>query len=692
MANKKISRILKYKGVQKFQSGGVTYFEAPTEYKPGEDYYLKQAAASRASQAKAAAEQAKLNAKNKKDGKDKKKDLYAKAVFIKSELDGFNTFANDTIEEAFKAYNAKIDSEGGAEWALSYEGKAAALQLNRLVTELDSRATNLDKAYNATLSNLTEQDRTSKAYVNGAYVAVAVDEDGNATGGMTRISPKQYHAEENAGKYHVLSKDELIKAYRSMPDVTEDLFSDLNKTTSGERFLKENIDAIAGKISATGLDGKPLPIKDIQKGFTELFNEQGYTKTLSDAGVPDGINALRTNIYSNSSAYQTLNERVWSNKKYRDKINASENPVNTERAMMDAEIYRLALLGHSNPSYKKGDKNSNSSDPYEGYDTDAKDKATQAHELYGTDRENTDYTVVTDIASHYSDNVKEIVAAFPSAPTPGLSKKVNTQMVKARNSDESATLLDMPEVGEWIEFDSVYSAGGTKIETLLGVTTASFKRNAVIKDPDKMRTMNVPSLADGTPIRGYGEFMQLYEKEFKAAGSKFALAGTSTPEAKQKSLEAKRKHVYKNIISNFKGPAEEKAIIQSVIDILTTSGGVIPSRQKIFTEIIVTGDIGEVHERLQEQSGRADATAEVRELDPSDREQYNQMNKFSAAGDFKDGDENHYIVVPVFMNVIEEGQAFFTGSINAQRTEKTVTAIKERNKISVSDILAQLEN
>ena len=694
MANKKISRILKYKGVQKFQSGGVTFFEAPTEYKPGEDYYLKQAAASRASQAKAAAEKAKLDAKNKKDNKGKKKDLYETTTFIKSELDGFNLFANDTIEEAFAAFNKKIDSEGGAEWALSYEGKAAALKLNRLVTELDSRAINLDKAYNATVSNLTQQDLSSKAYVNGSYMAMQRDKDGNIVGGLTRISPKDYYDEKNADKYYVLTKDELLKTYKKMPDVTEDLFNDLNNTTSGERFLKENIDSIAGKIKATGADGKPLPIETIQEGFTELYNGQGYATSIAKSGIPEAIDALRTNIYSNSSAYQTLNERVWTNKKYRDKINAAENPAVVERQMMDAEIYRLALLGHANPSYKKDERNPNNNDPYAGYETDAKDRVMLAHELYTVDRENTDYTVVTDMATHYNDNVKEAVSAFPSAPVPTLTAKVNAELKAARDSkDKSATLYDMPEVGKWLEFGNIYTAGGVKVETLLDVTPTAFKLNAVIKDPDFMRTMNVPSLPDGTPLQGSGEFMQLYEKKFKAAGSKFSMDG-GTAEKKQQRLEAKRKYVLDNMLTDFKGTAQEKALMENMVALLQDTGGVIPSRQKIFTEIIVTGKIADIHARLQEMSGKADATAEVRKLEKSDEANYLSMNKHSKAGNvyINNGGENDFIVIPVFMNVIDEGQAFFTGSINLARTEKTVAAVRKRNEIRVADLLAQLEN
>ena len=663
MTHKKSTRLLPYKNLsptRKFSGGGVTFYEEPTKYNPETDFARKEAKEARALAAKREADQKKLNTK-----KDTAKDKYYKPKFLNNGLKGYREFANDTIAAEIAKYDQQITANG-SEWATTYEGKRSAANIERLTSELTAENANIQAAYDEVVGSLQPGDLDSQAFVNGAYVAEVTS--GENKGQLVHLLPEEYY--KNTDKYSPLTVRNALSKYKDMPEITSDAYRVLGSVKSGETFFKKNIKNLAGTIEAVDKAGVQLPVESLQAGYDSLLKDGTMTKDIYESGAKASLSSMWSNIMSDSSAKNALLRRVWSDNKYRNIINNSDDKNSALTNVMYAEMYRLAMLDqHPDKAGKSGGSGGS------GGSGSGKITTGVGHEIYGVDRELNKTVQLTEFDTHLDESTREILSYYPASRVPQLASLVDTEMTAAKNSDtKSATLEDLTEFKSWVDPNGIHTVTGMNIAEFTGLSNREFKSRAVIADPEGMLTVNVPSMPDGTPLQGYSAFMQEYQAMFAntATGTKFNVTGNS-----QQANAVKRKKVLDEMIKTHGGDE-----IGQVIQYLRGTKQEIPTSQKIFTEVMFYGDKGD----MEDANGKDQMLIVGDATDSQDW--YEQRNKQSTG---LDGLNDDYMTLPVLIDIVTPGNAFGRGSLNPSQVEGMVQGLNQANKLSLDDILSQLE-
>jgi len=496
----KLNGILKYaKKLKRFQEGGVTFFEAPTMYNPEEDFYMKSA-------------YSRYNASQKSKKEKKTKDPKAiEGKYLTDGPKGTRDFYNNVISNAVGEYRRQLMA-GGEGWGTSAEGMAAADRTKRIVAEATAANSNIKKDRENFLSDLSDNDRTSIAYVKGNYLV-----KNKETNEVDTITAEDYMA--NPEKYQKFTVDEAIRYADNHPQQSSKIYEELGSVAAGNTFIKENI--TKEKAVANGV---PLNSNDLYDIYENLSTNGGFTEKGINAGVDQILSNQLNSIIENTAARDNIMRRVYEDPAYvANIIKAPKDKRGEVKAnAMKAEVFKLIYMHGT--AKGKGTGSSNGNDPTGGKNYKLTDRTYM--EAIGYKLKETKNLTSTDFASHMQEGSKEFLTIFNGTrvnTTKGEIQKINQVALNDPKGDKSSNLASVQAFSDLtaIDFDKIYGIDGLPVSGENGIfkDSQTAKNNMVFTGGDMSR-VSMPSWPDGSPMTGMGVFLEEFRKEMEGVEPK----------------------------------------------------------------------------------------------------------------------------------------------------------------------------
>lgn len=654
---RRLNGILKYaKKRKKFQGGGVTFTANPAMYNPEEDFYMKSA-------------HSRYSAGNKSTGKKGGKTNIPKAEFLKTGPQGTRNFYNDKLQGQLSIIQQQV-AENGEGWLTGAVGVNETTKLARMQAEFAANLDNVGADRKEALKELSTNDKTSLAFVNGAYVVK------DKKGKLTKLTPGEYY--KDPSKWQRLTVERVFDEYDSMPIMNSSWYTDLGQIKSGNKFFNEDIMGMRKSYKAI-YNGEPMTAGQLNKTYSTLLTTGKYDSIGNSANLDTNLESLKSTIFNSDAARNSLDARIWATPGYVKMMqDAPEEDKATQLAVIrNAEIFKLAYIQGKGASVG-GDK--------ENPGSGGKIKMGQlGNEAYGL---GLDYDLTFKMTDYYShldkDSQKEILTSYAAFKPVGMVQKMTETNNVAEDSagKKSANLQHQTEIGRMVNFDSGITPTGQKLSQGLGMTDTEFKKNAIIKDPGMSKVFSMPAMSDGSTVPGFSEYMNA----FKEMSSKTPYKARSEDGVALKNNETRseyRLRIHNQVMKKHAG----SAAAQGGAWLLKYQGGVVPTKQKMIVTTLVYLDRSE-----------ADAHTDkfIKEADDSSVEQFNKMNpgvdQSMFSGTFASSKGVYEVPVIFQMNAMRSVLQSENVSTTSGQIDSAVASYSKDSELTVDDILAQIES
>lgn len=550
----KLNGILKYaKKLKRFQSGGVTFFEQPTMYKPEEDFYMKTA-------------YDRYSASRKKKKSTTVKDPKVDVKYLTTGPKGTRDHFNNIIDGARSDYRSQV-AANSAGWATTSAGIEEADKLKRIVAEATARNSTIDSERKSYVKDLTDNDLTTTAFFGGYF---AKNKETNV---IDTISAEDYIADPD--KYTTYTVDEMLRYADSTPQESSKIYQMLGSISSGNKFIKNNISKEKAVANGTALNSNEL------HGVYASILDGNISDLGETAGVGNVLSNQLNSILDNQAASNNIYRRVYDNESYVAKIISAKTPEEKRTVRenaVKAEVFKLIYM-HGTP------KNNSSSDTSGGKDPGGKWRIgdPEALEATGVGLDAGKRLSSTDMSSHLGAGGEEILNTFSASRVPvtkGKIVKINQTALLSDKKNVSASITSVQSFGklDYIDFDKIHGTGTTLLTGDNGLfkDSQTMKKNMVFTNNDMAR-ISMPTWSDGSPISGMGKFLSEYKVVME--GLSKATNNSYIGKTGREITDANRQKTLMDLKTN--GTPETRIVAEYL---LTHQGGNVPTSNKLAAE------------------------------------------------------------------------------------------------------------